>query len=242
MHGVWRHTNTTQNWFHWRYLLCPSPVLISLRRWPILSLSTTLLVTMISLLRLWTCIQDYSTFHKAPNTSAISRNLTLTLCDLTVTLHDLILTSATLRNLTLTLQDAATHVMLHHLMLSIAGWGMPCAMPHYKPLAWRLRSVATSHITVYGIRGLTLKWHAPCMPSCHKIYLFYRLFLHLADVSWSQFYLAISVYPYVAYLQPTGHNSIFILHSSTIKSHVHRQPIENPPLDLRNCLLTLSDL
>jgi hypothetical protein len=38
-----------------------------------------------------------------------------------------------------------------------------------------------------------------------------------------QFYSAISIYPFVSYLQPTSHASIFILCSFTIKPPVHKK-------------------
>jgi hypothetical protein len=76
--------------------------------------------------------------------------------------------------------------------------------------------------------GLVISWCNPCTLPFLKFYLFYGLFLHLTDVS--KFYSAISVYPFVSYLRPTGCTSSFILHSSTIKTHVHRKPrTENPP-------------
>jgi hypothetical protein len=103
-------------------------------------------------------------------------------------------------------------------MFSIAGQTAPCVTPCYQPSAWRLGSVAMSRITIYGIQRFTLS----------QIYLFYRLFLHLANVS--QFYSSPSVYPFVSYLWPTSRTSSFILCSSTIKTHVHRiSKTENPP-------------
>jgi hypothetical protein len=74
--------------------------------------------------------------------------------------------------------------------------------------------------TIYGIQGSTPGWHEPGALSLVTFYLFYGLFLSLAEVL--QFYSTYFVYPFVSYLRPTGRTVPAYLVLFTIKSHVHR--------------------
>ena len=82
------------------------------------------------------------------------------------------------------------------------------------------RSSSRQRITIYGIRGSTPGWHEPGALSLVTFYLFYGLFLSLAEVL--RFYSTYFAYPFVSYLRLTGCTVLSYLVLFTIKSHVHR--------------------
>ena len=132
--------------------------------------------------------------HEVPNT----------LCDVVwphSDIHDIV-------HPTSTSWEAATHVMLHHLIVKYTMCSMLLSISPKN-------SDQSRHHALHGIKRFNFRV-ASCMPSCLKFYSFYGLFHHLANIS--QFYSATFVCPFVSYLWPAGHTSIFILCYFTIQS------------------------
>jgi hypothetical protein len=101
-----------------------------------------------------------------------------------------------------------------------------CAVTHhmFRPFAdYRPDNHGSSSrqcFTIYGIQGSTPGWHKPGALSLVTFYLFYGLFLSLAEVL--RFYSTYFAYPIVSYLRPTGRTVPAYLILFTIKYHVHR--------------------
>jgi hypothetical protein len=104
---------------------------------------------------------------------------------------------------------SASRAVTHHVF---------CPVADYRPD--NRGSSSRQHLTIYGIRGSTPGWHEPGALSLVTFYLFYALFLSLAEVL--QFYSTYFAYPFVSYLRPTGRTVPSYLVLFTIKSHVHR--------------------
>jgi hypothetical protein len=120
-------------------------------------------VTLISLLRLWT--------HNRP--SPDSPQLSYDICDTTRPYCDITRPHS---NFVLT-PGTATCVMPHHLMFGIAGRTAPCVTPRYQLSAQRLRSVAMSCITIYGIQRFNFRMARPLRPPLSQILLVLQTFL-----------------------------------------------------------------
>jgi hypothetical protein len=93
-----------------------------------------------------------------------------------------------------------------------------CPVADYRPD--NRGSSSRQRVTIYGIQGSTPGWHEPGMLSLVTFYLFYGLFLSLAEVL--RFYSTYFAYPFVSYLRSPGCTVPFYLEIFTIKSHVHR--------------------
>jgi hypothetical protein len=140
------------------------------------------------------------------------------------------MTSLTLRNLILTLATLCDPQQSCDMCYATSPhvWhrGSNCAMCYPTSPTVGTKTQISRDVTHYYIRypEVQLQDGVTLAPPFLKFYLFYRLFLHLANVS--QFYSAISISPFVSYsnLRLTGCTSSFILRSPTIKTHVHRQP------------------
>jgi hypothetical protein len=158
-------------------------------------------LSLISLLSPWTHNRPSSHFSRLSNDI---RNTTRP-CDLTLTSC---LRQEPRHTLCHTASCSASRAVTHHVFRPVA---------NYRPD--NCGSSSRQHFTIYGIRGSTPGWHEPGALSLVTFYLFYGLFLSLAEVL--RFYSTYFTYPFVSYLRPTSRTVPAYLVLFTIKSHVH---------------------
>jgi hypothetical protein len=155
-----------------------------------------LLLTLISLLRLWTHNRPFSDFPRLSYDICDTARPYCNITRLTATLRDLLRYRATYCDIARPHSDIGD--MCYAASPQVRHCGPNCAMCYATPPTVGAKTRISRDVMHYYIwyPEVQLQDGATLAPPFLKFYLFYRLFLHLADVS--QFYSAISVSPFVS--------------------------------------------